>query len=203
LSRLATSFVLGYHGCEASFARKVVLGEAELRPSVKDYDWLGPGIYFWESDPFRAFEWAEEKVARRELTKPGVVGAVIDLRNCLDLSNRFDVKLVQSAFASYHELQKVSGLPLPVNKSLKKERDGDRKLRFLDCAVVKHLHEMTRDMQSAGIGEAFDTVRGTFTEGEEAYPGCGFKELTHTQIAVQSSTCILGYFLPPQAELRG
>jgi hypothetical protein len=196
LSRLSTSFVLGYHGCEAGLAKRLLLGEVSPKPSAKDYDWLGPGIYFWESDPKRAFEWAQEKVERGDYAVPAIVGAVIDLRNCLDLASRGDIDLVQSAYTAYVELQKVSGLPLAVNKNLGSGRDADRKLRFLDCAVIKQLHAMTEARASEGIEERFDTVRGTFTEGQDAFPGCGFKALTHTQIAVQNPQCILGFFLP-------
>jgi hypothetical protein len=56
LSRLAASFVLGYHGCDAEVAHKLVNRKDEIRPSGKKYDWLGPGIYFWESDPHRAMD---------------------------------------------------------------------------------------------------------------------------------------------------
>jgi hypothetical protein len=59
LGRLATSFVLGFHGCDASVAREAVLDGADVIQSEKDYDWLSPGAYFWESDPLRALEWAE------------------------------------------------------------------------------------------------------------------------------------------------
>ncbi len=54
MSRLATSFVLGYHGCDRRTGLKAVNGEVELIQSDKDFDWLGPGAYFWESDPQRA-----------------------------------------------------------------------------------------------------------------------------------------------------
>src|SRR5207237_848335 len=72
LSRLAASFVLGYHGCDADTARKVINGEEVLRPSDKKYDWLGPGAYFWESDPRRAMEWAVEAKGRGRIEAPAI-----------------------------------------------------------------------------------------------------------------------------------
>ncbi len=51
MHRLSTSFVLGYHGCEAAVAEKLLAGEP-FKASSNDYDWLGPGIYFWK--PTRA-----------------------------------------------------------------------------------------------------------------------------------------------------
>jgi hypothetical protein len=41
-------FVVGYHGCDAALARKVLLGDANLSPSANNYDWLGQGVYLWE-----------------------------------------------------------------------------------------------------------------------------------------------------------
>ena len=59
MARLHTSFVLGYHGCSAEVGERVLAGAADLSPSEQDYDWLGPGVYFWDSDPQRAWEWAD------------------------------------------------------------------------------------------------------------------------------------------------
>jgi len=60
----------------------------------------------------------------------------------------------------------------------------------LDCAVIRNLH--------AALDEAdeppFDSVRGLFTEGAELFPGSGFKEKTHVQVAVTNPELIKGYF---------
>ncbi|WP_309143670.1 DUF3732 domain-containing protein [Bradyrhizobium sp. CCGUVB4N] len=84
---LTTSFVLGYHGCGASVAERFVAGD-DFKKSTNAYDWLGPGIYFWESNPVRGIQFAEElKIrGRRRIRKPAVVGAAIDLGLCLDLT---------------------------------------------------------------------------------------------------------------------
>lgn len=70
------------------------------------------------------------------------------------------------------------------------ERDKDKLFRFLDCAVIKHFHG-TLEYKNE---EAIDTVRGLFTEGEDLYPGSGFKSKTHIQIAVRNEECIKGVF---------
>jgi hypothetical protein len=75
--------VLAYHGCALETAQKL-LGGSSFVPSKKDYDWLGAGIYFWENDVLRAYQWAIE--ARRGFKHPSVVGAVIELGSCLDLT---------------------------------------------------------------------------------------------------------------------
>ncbi|MDE6753211.1 MAG: hypothetical protein K2J82_01210 [Muribaculaceae bacterium] len=63
---------IGFHGCEEHIARDVILNRAELVASNNSYDWLGSGIYFWENDPVRALEFAEEV---KKCSKPCVVGA--------------------------------------------------------------------------------------------------------------------------------
>jgi hypothetical protein len=80
---LSTSFVLGYHGCDAEAGEKL-LQNVPFQKSKNDYDWLGSGIYFWEANPNRALDWAHElgKRKRRKGSgtfRPFVVGAVIDL----------------------------------------------------------------------------------------------------------------------------
>ena len=192
MGRLSTSFVLGYHGCDADVANEVVNGGGSILESNRDYDWLGPGAYFWEADPQRAREWAEWKVERGDYSEAAVVGAVIDLRDCLDLTNREDVELLQAAYRSLAEIHAKADLPLPENKNLRGDPNNDMLLRYLDCAVFRHLH---RIVDEAGLSP-FDTVRGLFTEGDRAFPGAAMLEKTHTQIAVRSPDCIKGYFYP-------
>src|SRR5260221_4404521 len=104
--------ILGYHGAKtgdaAEFAKKLLLGEVgvdEWKPSGNEYDWLGHGIYFWEHSPERARRWAGANGI--------VIGAVIQLGNCLDLTDlRYTARLVQS----YNDLEatfRQTGSPLP------------------------------------------------------------------------------------------
>lgn len=197
MSRLATSFVLGYHGCDRAIAEKAIGGDIDILQSTKDFDWLGPGAYFWESDPQRALEWSMWKVSRGDYADPFVIGGVIDLRNCLDLVSREDLELVRSAHSSFVKMQRKAGLPVPKNKSARGEPNADRVLRFLDCAVIRHLHTIleSQPVNDRAI-EPFDTVRGMFTEGGALYPGGGFKRKNHTQVAVRTSDCIRGLFIP-------
>jgi hypothetical protein len=184
--------VLGYHGCDASVAREVIDGNMPLLQSNREWDWLGPGAYFWEADPQRAAEFAEWKRSRGEIRDPTVVGAVIDLRECLDLTNRDDIELVGAAYDSFVQLNGTSGLPLPENQNAHDDPFANLLLRYLDCAVFRHLHQLVADTGT----EEFDTVRGMFEEGDLAFPGSAIKAKTHTQIAVRNSDCIKGIFYP-------
>lgn len=196
MSRLQTSFVLGYHGCDRAVAEAVISGKADLLRSERGYDWLGPGAYFWEFDPQRAMEWAEAKVARKQYKAPGVIGAVIDLRNCLDLVVRENLELVRGAFESFSEIQQTAGLPLPENKPISADPTGEPLLRYLDCAVIQHLHQIIEEDENDSGIEPYDTVRGMFDEGEPLYPTSGFRIRNHVQIAVRNPNCILGLFHP-------
>jgi hypothetical protein len=200
VTRFGAGLVLGY--CEKRIAERVVGGEA-LTPSDKPYDWLGPGVYFWEDDHQRALEWATQRTGARALKEPAVVGAVIDLGNCLDLTTREGVDTITLYFHYFEEAQRAAGEPMPRNENLAGDGAGDRLLRFLDRAVIAFMHEtIARQVESEraeGLEPTvrqFDSVRGLFPEGEPAYPGAGFLTKTHTQIAVYAPDSILGVFRP-------
>lgn len=197
MSRLSTSFVLGYHGCDEAVAEQVLAGKSDIIFSDRDYDWLGPGAYFWESDPLRALEWAHAKAQRGAYRVPAVIGAVIDLRNCLDLMTRQDLELVRSAYHAFVQAQQRAGLEIPKNKSARGKPEEDLGLRYLDCAVIRHLHTVLDQQMPGNTPIApYDTVRGMFTEGGTLYPGGGFHAQTHVQIAVRKPDCIHGFFRP-------
>jgi hypothetical protein len=198
LTRYATSFVLAYHGCDKKLGVEAVEKRIELLLSDKDYDWLGPGAYFWESDPQRALEWAQEKKARGEYEEPFVIGAAIDLGNCLDLMVRENIAMLAPAYETLRAEVEKTGGEMPENKDLR-HAPGDKTLRKLDCAVIRQLHQLIEEQPSEGLGglgrvEPYDTVRGLFEEGGEAYPGAGFFDRTHSQIAVRKLDCIKGLF---------
>lgn len=80
------SFILGFHGCDKEVGESILSGaKKHLRPSEKKWDWLGHGIYFWEGNLARAWEWAADREKEGKIKTPFVLGAIIDLRHCLDL----------------------------------------------------------------------------------------------------------------------
>lgn len=163
-----------------------------LRPTQHKHHWLGDGIYFWENDKRRALEWAKVKAEREELEDPIVIGAVIALENCLDLQLRENVPIIENAYNNLVQLTQQAGRSLPLNKPAPKDPRKDNVLRLLDCAVINLVHDTNT--------EAFDTVRGVFTEGDPIYPTGNFYAQTHIEIAVRNRDCIIGVFLPPQAQ---
>lgn len=192
MHRLTAGFVLGYHGCDLTVGKRLLDGEA-FQPSNNDYDWLGPGIYFWEANPLRGLEFAREASLRKRtaVKTPWVIGAVIDLGLCLDLLTQGGIALVRAAYESLASVASTAGLKLPENTT-----GGLR--RNLDCAVIRRVHTI---LEQAGLPPV-DTVRGVFVEGKPVYPTAGFEEKTHIQIAVHNPACIKGVFRVPVDQLE-
>lgn len=194
MHRLSTSFILGYHGCPQSVADRVLSG-VPLAPSGNDYDWLGHGIYFWQANPGRAFRFAEEKRRRDKARwRPAVIGAVIELGLCLDLSTQDGIDHARRAYDALEATYTAGNLPLPRNGG-----GRDMLIRNLDCAVIETLHNIRADAGEPSI----DTVSGVFLEGEPIYETAGFYEKTHIQICVRNPLLIKGIFRVADREIDG
>lgn len=180
------NLVLGFHGCGRETYEKVLYRHEELNSSTNDYDWLGNGIYFWENSYDRALEWAQ---THKSDENPSVIGAVIDLGFCLNLSDYGCTQALSKAYEILKLESETAGTKLPQNGGKK-----DKPLRRLDCAVIERLHKLNRDLNRQG----YDSVRGIFMEGDAIYPGSGILEKTHIQICVRNPNCIKGYFSPKE-----
>lgn len=180
------NLVLGFHGCHKSVYDKVISQGIQLNKSNNSYDWLGNGIYFWEHNYERAREWAQNRYA----TEGAVIGAVIDLGFCLNLTDSFSANILRQGYELLSFRCQAAGTELPVNRKSKKS--SDILLRDLDCAVIEQIHDFNRMNNEP----AFDSVRGIFTEGGPVFPGAEFQEKTHVQICICNPNCIKGYFSP-------
>ena len=152
------------------------------------YDWLGSGIYFWEQSPRRALEWAQScvdnpKMTNGQIKEPFVLGAIIHLGLCLNLTDVSNMQTLQAAYTFFEDLCRKKKQPLPKNT---------KQLRELDCRVINLAAELSK-LRNYGN---FDTVRGAFIEGRPIYPGAKIYNHTHIQVCVRNPDCISGYFLP-------
>lgn len=195
------SLVLGFHGCDKAVGEAVLEGKIpHLDTSTNDHDWLGNGVYFWENDPRRAMEWAiagmsKPKGSKGWIENPFVVGAVIELGECLNLLSRHSIEEVKVAHRLMLETIAKAGTKVPQNTGV----GGFR--RSLDRAVIEFLHT-TRAGQKKPL-PSYDTVRAAFREGGAAYGEggplggiAGFDDRSHIQIAVRELAKIKGYFRP-------
>lgn len=183
------SFILGFHGCDRTVGEAVLSGaEPDLKPSEKAYDWLGSGIYFWEGNLARAWAWADQRKGEGKIRTPFVLGAIIDLRHCLDLFNSESMQQVRIAHVSLTQVMSAAGQKMPTNVGKTPDKAG----RMLDCAVMNALHGFRKNLGQ----EEYDSVRGPFLEGEPIYAGAGFRSESHIQICVRNVRCVKGYFRP-------
>lgn len=191
LYRWQPSFVLGFHGTDKSVVESVVGAPARgLSKSESKTEWLGHGVYFWENDPARALDWAASGKTKGKVTEPSVVGAIIDLGYCLDLSTISGLEEVRQAFEMLREAFAQTGIPMPVNEGGK-----DRLKRELDCAVIQALHQYRCEQRLT----PYDSVRAPFPEAADLYADSGFRAKNHIQVCVINTVrCIKGYFKPIQ-----
>ncbi len=180
------NLVIGFHGCSQETYTNVLYNNQQLKKSDNKYDWLGNGIYFWENSYQRAYEWADKKYKKNA----AVLGAVIDLGLCLNLTDYNSTDILRQGYEMLKMKCIILGIDLPENKQGKSKTD--LLLRDLDCAVIQQIHEYNKETGKT----PYDSVRGVFTEGENIYPNAGFVEKTHIQLCIVNPNCIKGYFRP-------
>lgn len=144
------SFVFGFHGLDRAVALDILNGKTPFRHSNNSYDWLGHGVYFWENSLERARQYAEEDSRRRRspIKEPFVLGAVIDLGDCLDLLDQKYLDLVQEAHRQLRDVLAAKGRGLPTNRGFS-SNDFDFKRRELDCAVIRYTHQLAAEQGGA------------------------------------------------------
>lgn len=128
----------------------------------------------------------------QKISRAFVLGAIIDLGLCLDLTNAACLDEIRAAHHDMRQFWQDAGLALPQNKPGFKG-DVDLVKRNLDCATVNFLHQLRA---KKGL-PAYDTVRCPFTEGRPLYEGAKIMDRTHIQICVRNPrVSIRGYFRP-------
>lgn len=180
--------ITGFHSCDKKIGLDILNGKYGLRHSVNTWDWLGGGAYFWEQNPQRALEYANDCAKGYQkfsgsIETPFVLGAIIELGNCLNLLEPTSILIIKKAYQSMKILMEQTGDVLPVNRGAN---------RALDCAVIQYVHQSNKVQ---GI-EPYDTIRSSFNEGGEVYPSSNFTDRLHIEICVINPDVIKGYFLP-------
>lgn len=191
MHKLSASFVLGYHGCDEAVGEQLLRNQKFL-PSSNDYDWLGEGIYFWEANPLRGLQFAQEVSSRepKRVKKPFVIGVILDLGYCLDLTTSVGLQMVKGAYLALEEAYRAARLPLPVNRP-------EQFRHPLDCAVINYLHKIRSVKDQTPV----DSIKAIFQEPPQLYSGSAFMEKNHIQIAIRNSECIKGVFRVPKEHL--
>lgn len=194
---------IGFHGCDESIQKKLVLHPDNVRSSQEKFDWLGHGFYVWENNHERAMQWAQDKHKRGKISKPSVVGVLYQLDHCLDFTDSSFTKYIPVYYESMKKDLLLSGKEIPKNKDVPKAAHSDLVLRELDCAVIEYMHakieeEIKSEIKAKKYSELkrFDSVRGIFTEGGPVFEGAGIQSKNHIQICIRNLNCIKGFFIP-------
>ncbi len=113
------------------------------------------GIYFWELNPYRALEYAEKAASKKQkfagdIKTPFVIGAHIELGNCLNLMESGSVEILKEAYRGLTKILEEAGKEVPTNEGAN---------RRLDCMVFQHLHESRKDHPTLF---QYDTIRCPF-----------------------------------------
>ncbi|MDQ2150963.1 hypothetical protein RBI22_19880 [Alcaligenaceae bacterium C4P045] len=188
--------MLAYHGCDAVTRDDLVSRRlGGLDHSQNEYDWLGPGTYFFEDDPQRAMNFAEKSAAtpgalytQRPIVTPAVVGAVLCLTSCLDMTTQAGL----SEFQLTLDVLTGYGVPLAQN-------DEERPLlRKLNNQVFTALHGFREEKHTPEDPfPPYQVVRGAFMQGDPLGDAhSGFSLDGHIQLAVRDPSAIVGWFLP-------
>ncbi|WP_423599045.1 hypothetical protein [Roseateles sp. MS654] len=191
--------MLAYHGCDITVRDRLVKGAlARLTPSSNRYDWLGKGVYFVEGDAERALSFArrsslqsDKLLSARPIVTPAVVGAVLRVSHCWDMTKVAGREDYQWALEELRSVSASCGRAMPVNRPVG-PLDEVTLIRGLDCAVFNMGHEArARD----GL-PAFQLVRAAFYQGRPIIESSEFRSGTHIQLALVDQRCVVGWFLP-------
>jgi hypothetical protein len=163
--------VYGYHGTSRVRAKSII--ENGFRLSDRGYDWLGPGVYFWQDAPQRALEWAmkyhpDDPVVIRSsiLFEEGKTMDLLDTRWFPSLSERY-----ADYVASFLE----SELRIP-------EQDPNQsKKHYLDHSFLDYISLIINRCSPGRIS----VIRAAFTEGNPIYLNSAIHDLSHVQISVR------------------
>jgi len=185
--------IIGFHGCEKAVCDAIICGKKRMKVSNNPWDWLGDGMYFWQNNYQRALHYAMHPPGKLKIKEPAVLGAVFSLGNCLDLTDKKSLDIVNDIYRIYADSMAAGGRRMPENSNPSSDpKSFDRIIRRLDCAVIKQVHEIFHLAEQ----QPFDSVRALLPEGEPLYPGAGFRGKTHIQIAIRNPNMIRGFFKP-------
>ncbi len=187
-----SNLIIGFHGCEEEDQQRLISDITYFKRSQEGYDWLGHGMYFWEGNEKRAWQWAEMKKKSGTIKKPAVVGAVCDLGRCFDLLDSTNIATLKKYYNIFAQESHKAGYDIPINIDHPRDK-GIKVLRYFDCAVFEYMHSV---LHKESDEPPFDSVRAAFMEGKPIYPTAGFLEKTHIQICIINPNCIKGVFLP-------
>lgn len=162
--------VLGYHGTKRSYVTSIL--NNGFLPSTNEYDWLGDGVYFFQDAPNRARTWAADCYG----SDVCVIGAEIELIDCIDLLDTGWSEFLADVYDKYLEKMKTEGISLP------RQSTGAHRL---DRAVLNYAVSVLNENEII-----VRTIRAAFIEGNPVFPNSALFEKSHIQVVVRDTSTI-------------
>jgi hypothetical protein len=182
-----------FHGTTFETAEKIIR-ERRFKASNHLYDWLGPGVYFFQDAPLKALDYASRYVLPRHDadTELAVVVAELSLENCFDLlrndysllaKRNFGRLVKQSKRQKRPILREFNEQPHRIFHGEVSEADVQRSgYNIDDC---RNIRSLISDLNTSNRGE-FDCVRSAFWGGAEIFKGSFIFDHTNIQVCVLS-----------------
>jgi hypothetical protein len=166
--------VYGYHGTSRDSANSILQGG--FTPSNSGHDWLGPGIYFWQDAPERAWEWAQK------YESPTVIQSqiVFEQEEAMDLLDRKWFNILSQYYPTFVNQWPVKEIPLPAQDPTRSKKHK------LDDAYLEYIGSFLEDNKICRVS----LIRAAFTEGSPIYDSSALYDLSHVQISVRDPRCI-------------
>lgn len=158
--------VFGYHGTSELQVQSIL--REGFMPSQNSYDWLGSGIYFFDSAPGTAMSWAQRHFG----SQAAVLKSEIDLTDALDLLDSTEMAVLRE-YARVIDIESMS---------LRQISGRNEK----DCYLINTVCAALEDQR----GTPVTAVRAAFREGKPVFPGSEIFDLSHVQIVVRDPSCI-------------
>ena len=113
-----SNMIIGFHGCDITVYEKILYDHKPFKSSHNNYDWLGNGMYFWEQNLERAWEWAKSGRTNPKLhiKTPAVIGAIIDLGFCLNLLDSNNIQMLKLQHEMLETKMSIADKAMPVKR---------------------------------------------------------------------------------------
>lgn len=155
-----------FHGTSWVIAEEIIK-DGKFQQSTGDDQYLGDGVYFFESSEWHAKDWDRRRFIGREI---GVFCASINLGHCLDLNNRDHLSFIKTIAI---KLAKMRGKPVT------------------DAGVINYIASFPSKNMVDTVRASYYAFH--YRGGERIFPGSHFYDYSQLMICVRNPNNIEDY----------